>query len=94
MIGYLHVIKPFLNNLNLPYLDEMGGEQVIKDPEDDDSNMIEDMLGFDPINFVPGFILGYDGAETRCQKSFMRCVSGSLFKGGIEHSNDPEGISG
>ena len=91
---YLHVIKPFPNNLNAPYLDEMGGEQVIKDPEDDDSNMIEDMLGFDPINFVPGFILGYDDAETRCQKSFMRCVSGSLFKGGIEHSNDPEGISG
>ena len=60
--------------------------------EDDDSNAIEELIGFDPIKFVPGFILGDD--ETHCQKKFMKCVSGSLFKGGLEHSHDPDGISG
>ena len=52
------------------------------------------MIGFDPMEFVPGFILGEYVKDSNCQKKFMKCVSGSLFKGGIDHSNDPEGISG
>ena len=43
VIGYV-LTKTIPNNLS--YLDEMGDEQVVKDPEDDDSNMIEDMLNF------------------------------------------------
>ena len=61
--------------------------------EEDDSNVIEDMIGFDPIQFVPGFILD-EAKGSNCQKNFMKCVSGSLFNGGLEHTNEPEGISG
>ena len=62
--------------------------------EEDDSNVIQDMIGFDPIQFVPGFIIGEENKNSECQKQFIKCVSGSLFKGGMEHSNDPDGISG
>ena len=74
------------------FTDDIGRKEINNSMDDDDSNVIEEVIGFDPIKFVPGFILGDDG--THCQKKFMKCVSGSLFKGGMEHSHDPDGISG
>ena len=72
----------------------MNKKQENNEIEEDDSKVIEDMIGFDPIKFVPGFIVGDEVDGSNCQKTFMKCVSGSLFKGGMEHSHDPEGISG
>ena len=61
----------------------------------DDSNAIEEIIGFDFTKLIPGFLFGDEmmvGLE--CQKDFMKCVSGTLFKGGVEHMHEIEGISG
>ena len=77
-----------------PFSEGNNQQHANNEIEEDDSKVIEDIIGFDPIKFVPGFILGEDDEGSHCQKTFMKCVSGSLFKGGMQHSNDPEGISG
>ena len=34
-----------------------------------------------------------DGAA-KCQKKFMTCAGGVLVNGGLQHMNQPDGISG
>jgi len=47
-------------------------------------------------NVIPGLVYGDDDNDgaAKCQKKFMTCAGGVLVNGGLQHMNQPDGISG
>lgn len=47
-------------------------------------------------NIIPSLVYGdHDGQSAdRCERNFLKCSGGILVNGGLQHMNEPEGISG
>ena len=47
-------------------------------------------------NVIPSLIYGdeAEAPDSKCERSFIKCSGGILINGGLQHMNEPDGISG
>ena len=47
-------------------------------------------------NVIPSLIYGdeSEAPDSKCERSFIKCSGGILINGGLQHMNEPDGISG
>ena len=75
-----------------------GSGDKSKDDQSEKSNEISSDLEEGPFkdvieNIIPSLVYGDDGQD-KCERDFLKCSGGILVNGGLQHMNQPEGISG